>query len=227
MEVKVRPSHLKYMIKIMTVDTAAVPENKKTNPSITKRDRRDVIRQVREITGLDDNFINQTIEACKDSTGRYSLEQVINLLFDDNLRNNLQQSTHNNQNQNQSHPNPNASVQATATPLSPPTSDRNHGDTITDDVIEISPENDNQQTIDDDLERHIIFIFQSFKNNKQLHGENHINGNNIQLKYLIYPPMLIDSKQQKLLTYMPCRDEYQREYLNQPENRLPILNNDQ
>ncbi|CAF3727151.1 unnamed protein product [Rotaria sp. Silwood1] len=153
MEVKVRPSHLKYMIKIMTVDTAAVPENKKTNPSITKRDRRDVIRQVREITGLDDNFINQTIEACKDSTGRYSLEQVINLLFDDNLRNNLQQSTHNNQNQNQSHPNPSASVQATATPLSPPTSDRNHGDTITDDVIEISPENDNQQTIDDDLER--------------------------------------------------------------------------
>ncbi|CAF1304761.1 unnamed protein product [Rotaria sp. Silwood1] len=74
---------------------------------------------------------------------------------------------------------------------------------------------------------HIIFIFQSFKNNKQLHGENHINGNNIQLKYLIYPPMLIDSEQQKLLTHMPCRDEYQREYLNQPENRLPILNNDQ
>ncbi|CAF1029208.1 unnamed protein product [Rotaria sp. Silwood1] len=36
---------------------------------------------------------------------------------------------------------------------------------------------------------HIIFIFQSFKNNKQLHGENHINGNNIQLKYLIYPPI--------------------------------------
>ncbi|CAF2886779.1 unnamed protein product [Rotaria sp. Silwood2] len=69
----------------MTVDTAAVPETKKTNPSITKRDRRDVIRQVREITGLDDNFINQTIEACKDSTGRYSLEQVINLLFDDNV----------------------------------------------------------------------------------------------------------------------------------------------
>ncbi|CAF2655473.1 unnamed protein product [Rotaria sp. Silwood2] len=141
----------------MTVDTAAVPETKKTNPSITKRDRRDVIRQVREITGLDDNFINQTIEACKDSTGRYSLEQVINLLFDDNLRNNLQQSssqsTNNNNNNNQSHSNSNVPVQATAAALPPQTSDRNHGDTITDDVIEISPENDNQQTIDDDLER--------------------------------------------------------------------------
>jgi hypothetical protein len=41
---------------------------------------------VREITGLDDNSINQTIEACKDDTGRYSLEQVISLLFDDNVR---------------------------------------------------------------------------------------------------------------------------------------------
>jgi hypothetical protein len=38
---------------------------------------------VREITGLDENSINQTIEACKDGTGRYSLEQVISLLFDD------------------------------------------------------------------------------------------------------------------------------------------------
>ncbi|CAF4396222.1 unnamed protein product [Rotaria sp. Silwood2] len=69
--------------------------------------------------------------------------------------------------------------------------------------------------------------FQSFKNNKQLYGENYINGNNINMKYLIYPPMLIDSEQQKLLTYMPFRDEYEREYLNQAENRLPILNNDQ
>lgn len=38
---------------------------------------------MREITGLDENSINQTIEACKDGTGRYSLEQVISLLFDD------------------------------------------------------------------------------------------------------------------------------------------------
>jgi len=41
---------------------------------------------VHEITGLDDNLINQTIESCKDDTGRYSLEQAISLLFDDNVR---------------------------------------------------------------------------------------------------------------------------------------------
>lgn len=40
---------------------------------------------MREITGLDDHAINQTIEACKDDTGRYSVEQVITLLFDDNV----------------------------------------------------------------------------------------------------------------------------------------------
>jgi hypothetical protein len=45
-----------------------------------------VIRQIREITGRDDDFINQTIELCKDDTGRYSLDQVINLLFDDTVR---------------------------------------------------------------------------------------------------------------------------------------------
>ncbi|CAF1147249.1 unnamed protein product [Adineta steineri] len=141
----------------MTVDTAAVPENKKNNLSTTKRDRRDVIRQVREITGLDDNSINQTIEACKDDTGRYSLEQVINLLFDDNLRNNLQQtSSQSTNNHNQSHQNPNVSNQETTTASAQQTTDRNNTDTITDDVIEISPEIDNQQTVDDDLERAIL-----------------------------------------------------------------------
>jgi hypothetical protein len=39
--------------------------------------------------------------------------------------------------------------------------------------------------------------------------------------------MLIDSEQQKMLTYMPQRDEYEREYLNEAENRLPHLNNDE
>jgi hypothetical protein len=37
--------------------------------------------------------------------------------------------------------------------LPPQTNDRNNGDTITDDVIEMSPEVDNQQSADDDLER--------------------------------------------------------------------------
>lgn len=69
--------------------------------------------------------------------------------------------------------------------------------------------------------------FQSFQNTKQLYGENTINGKYFQLKSLIYPPMLIDSEQQKMLTYMPFRDEYEREYLNQAENRIPILTNDE
>lgn len=69
--------------------------------------------------------------------------------------------------------------------------------------------------------------FQSFQNSKQLIGENEINEKDFQTKSLIYPPMLIDSEQQKTLTYMPQRDEYEREYLNQAENRLPILNNDE
>lgn len=139
----------------MTVDTAAVSENKKSNLSITKRDRRDVIRQVREITGLDENSINQTIEACKDGTGRYSLEQVISLLFDDsNLRNNLQRSAQPSTNSSSQSPNlpvgnnnTNPNCQA-AGPLT--------NDTITDDVIEISPDIDSQQPVDDDLERALL-----------------------------------------------------------------------
>jgi hypothetical protein len=130
----------------MTVDTAAVPENKKNNLSITKRDRRDVIRQVREITGLDENSINQTIEACKDGTGRYSLEQVISLLFDDsNLRNNLQRSAQ---------PSNNSSSHPSNLPVNQPQAAG--PDTITDDVIEISPEIDNQQPADDELERALL-----------------------------------------------------------------------
>jgi hypothetical protein len=65
--------------------------------------------------------------------------------------------------------------------------------------------------------------FQSFPNSKQLIGEDLINENNL----FVYPPLLIDSEQQKTLTYMPQRDEYEREYLNEAENRLPHLNNDE
>ena len=51
----------------------------------------------------------------------------------------------------------------------------------------------------------------------------------IHYKYIaiIYPPLLIDSEQQNTLTYIPQPDEYEREYLNEDENRLPILTNDQ
>ncbi|CAF1020451.1 unnamed protein product [Adineta ricciae] len=136
----------------MTVDTAAVSENKKNNLSITKRDRRDVIRQVREITGLDENSINQTIEACKDGTGRYSLEQVISLLFDDsNLRNNLQRTA---QATNSTSP-PASNLPVNNPSAAGPTYDRSN-DIITDDVIELSPEIDNQQPADDELERALL-----------------------------------------------------------------------
>ncbi|CAF1537766.1 unnamed protein product [Adineta ricciae] len=69
--------------------------------------------------------------------------------------------------------------------------------------------------------------FQSFRNTKQLIGENQINEKDFANQSIIYPPLLIDSEQQKTLTYMPQRDEYEREYLNEDENRLPILTNDQ
>jgi len=69
--------------------------------------------------------------------------------------------------------------------------------------------------------------FQSFTNQKKLIGEDLINQNDFQTKSIIYPPMLLDSEQQRTLTYMPFRDEYEREYLNQAENRIPILNNDE
>jgi len=39
--------------------------------------------------------------------------------------------------------------------------------------------------------------------------------------------MLIGCSQQRLLTYMPLRDEYEREYLNEAENRLPSLTCDE
>ncbi|CAF1134477.1 unnamed protein product [Adineta steineri] len=68
--------------------------------------------------------------------------------------------------------------------------------------------------------------FQSFKNSKKLIGEDLINDKDYKNQSLIYPPLLIDNDKQKLLTYMPQRDEYEREYLNEAENRLPILNND-
>ncbi|CAF1218457.1 unnamed protein product [Didymodactylos carnosus] len=38
---------------------------------------------------------------------------------------------------------------------------------------------------------------------------------------IIYPPMLLSTDKQRLLTYMPARDEYEREYFNEAENRIP------
>ncbi|CAK9188970.1 unnamed protein product [Sphagnum troendelagicum] len=66
-------------------------------------------------------------------------------------------------------------------------------------------------------------FFSSFSSNKRLIGEEVCNVVDLQSSSIIYPPMLVESEEQRLLTYMPHRDEYEREYHNEAENRLPGL----
>ena len=68
--------------------------------------------------------------------------------------------------------------------------------------------------------------FQCFHSLKHLIGENEMNCKDLQSSSIIYPLMLINRDEQKSLTYMPNRDEYEREYLNEAETRLPIINPD-
>ncbi len=42
-----------------------------------------MIRQIQEIRPFDELTINRAIEACQDSDGRYSMDQVLNVLMDD------------------------------------------------------------------------------------------------------------------------------------------------
>ncbi len=42
-----------------------------------------MIRTIQEITKFDELTINQAIEACQDSEGRYSMDQVMNILMDE------------------------------------------------------------------------------------------------------------------------------------------------
>ena len=48
-----------------------------------KKNRSEVIRTIQEITKVDEMTINQAIEACQDSEGRYSMDQVLNILMDE------------------------------------------------------------------------------------------------------------------------------------------------
>ena len=48
-----------------------------------KKNRSDVIRTIQEIAKIDEYTINQAIEACQDSEGRYSMDQVLNILMDE------------------------------------------------------------------------------------------------------------------------------------------------
>lgn len=48
-----------------------------------KKNRADVIKTIQEITKIDEYTINHAIEACQDSEGRYSMDQVLNFLMDE------------------------------------------------------------------------------------------------------------------------------------------------
>lgn len=48
-----------------------------------KTKRNDAIKTIQEITKVDEFTINQAIEACQDSEGKYSLDQVLNILMDE------------------------------------------------------------------------------------------------------------------------------------------------
>jgi hypothetical protein len=48
-----------------------------------KKSRNEVIRTIQEITKFDEFTINQAIEACQDSEGRYSMDTVLNILMDE------------------------------------------------------------------------------------------------------------------------------------------------
>lgn len=52
--------------------------------SVMKKNRSDVIKTIQEIAKVDEFTINQAIEACQDSEGRYSMDQVLNILMDEN-----------------------------------------------------------------------------------------------------------------------------------------------
>lgn len=42
-----------------------------------------MIKTIQEITKFDEFTINQAIEACQDSEGRYSMDTVLNILMDE------------------------------------------------------------------------------------------------------------------------------------------------
>ena len=48
-----------------------------------EKKRSDIIKKIQEITKLDEFKIKQTIETCKDSEGRYSVDDLLNILMDE------------------------------------------------------------------------------------------------------------------------------------------------
>lgn len=58
-----------------------------SNPNVIKKNRSEVIKTIQEITKFDEYTINEAIEACQDSEGRYSMDQVLNILMDEKYSN--------------------------------------------------------------------------------------------------------------------------------------------
>ena len=48
-----------------------------------EKKRSDIIKKIQEITKLDEFKIKQTIETCKDSECRYSVDDLLNILMDE------------------------------------------------------------------------------------------------------------------------------------------------
>ena len=48
-----------------------------------EKKRSDIIKKIQEITKLDEFKIKQTIETCKNSEGRYSVDDLLNILMDE------------------------------------------------------------------------------------------------------------------------------------------------
>ncbi|CAF0707342.1 unnamed protein product [Brachionus calyciflorus] len=72
----------------MTLDTST--QASKSSPqqiNVVKKSRNEVIRTIQEITKVDEATINQAIEACQDSEGRYSMDTVLNILMDEKFSN--------------------------------------------------------------------------------------------------------------------------------------------
>jgi hypothetical protein len=59
------------------------PPSPSNGTNIVKKNRSDVIRTIQDITKFDEFTINQAIEACQDSDGRYSMDTVLNILMDE------------------------------------------------------------------------------------------------------------------------------------------------
>jgi hypothetical protein len=60
-----------------------------------KKNQAEVIRRIQEIRKFDEATINQAIEVCQDNMGRYSMDQVLNILMDEEASKSMNNSNNN------------------------------------------------------------------------------------------------------------------------------------